>query len=482
MRNLKTILFLALFFQLNVGFSQSKSTNPKNVDCRADFELFNTLIQGYKYEEASVVFKKIEKNKCQLSENDYYNAACIYSVLKNSNLALKYLQIAIQENYHDTAHMAVDKDLDNIRDLAKYKNLVGLIKQKIIQNIKTDSINEIKAEVVKWNSQFDVKNKAKWQSLKSMFSKINILKMEEVIPYKKNGLWGYMDKSGVALTKPLFDFADFSSKNGLLFVYNKQYFFYNKKGQIDKLLENNDDDQAVMRMPDNYNFELTNTPGFTIKDNQIVAHSSDYIQIGLLNIGSGLSGEYKNYLQGKTWAIVKNKEDKIAIIDSVGNPLNKVYNFVYSMDRYTELSDADYKLNNKIFYVLKNSSGDKLLFELNGNAINTEKQVSNAGIFSWYNNEFGLKNFDLYCNKSYQIFKLFYADLSQNLLVVKNENFELVFKKFYNEIIDYNGVCNDKFTGDAYYNKKIDNLFILVKEGSDIFYVDMDGREYKLKN
>jgi hypothetical protein len=476
MYKIKTILFFALLFQVSFGFSQIKNTKPKKINCRADIELINMLIQSQFYEQASVVFKKIEKNKCQLSANDYFNAAFIYSSLNKNTLTLKYLEIAMQKKYDDTARMYEDKNLDKIRDLEKFKNLVGLIKQKI----KADSINEIKENAIRLN------NKAKSQFLKSSFSKIDLLKIEGVIPYVQNGKWGYMDKMGNGLTKPIFEFADFSSNNGLFFVYNTKRFFYTHKGQIDELSENKGElpiAAPIEEMPvDNY-IERTNTPGFTLKDNKIVAYSSDYVQISLLNKDTVLYRGYKNYLQGKTWAIVKNKEEKIAIIDSVGNSLNKVYDFVYTMDEYTVLSRAYYKFNNKIFYVLKNLSGNKLLFELNGNAINTEKQVSDGGIFTFYKNRLGLKDFSIYSNKTNQMFKLYYSDLSQNLLVVKNANFELVFKKFYNEIIGYNGVCNDdSFTGYNFYYKEIENLFVLVKDGNDIFYVDMEGKEYKLKN
>lgn len=477
---IKSILFLFLFFQINVSYAQN--TKKEKINCTADFDLFNELIRSYRYDEALVIFKKVETNKCKLIVNDYYNAACIYSVLNNSNLALKYLNTAIKKEYYDTAHMAVDKDLDNIRNLANYKNLVAVIKRKLILISKTDSINEVNAKVNEWTKQFDRKNNAKWQFLKSNFTKINLSKIEDVIPYKKNNKWGFMDKLGNALTKPLFEFADFSSANGLLFIFDKKYFFYNKKGGIDKLLENNKEDRgAVMRAPvDNY-YELTNTPGFVLKDNQIVSHSSDYVQIDFLDKYNTKSKAYKNYLQDKTWAIVKNKERKIGIIDSVGNTLNKAFNFEYTMDRYGELSDANYRIGDKVFYVLKNEE-TKLLFELNGNSINTVKPISNGGIFYWDDNSFGIKNFIIYSDKSNQIFKIHYIDLSQNLLVLKNENLSLAFTKFYNEILGYNGVCKDKFEGNNFYKKDIKNLFALVKEGNEIFYVDMDGKEYKLRD
>lgn len=347
---------------------------------------------------------------------------------------------------------------------------------------KMDSIKDANADAIKWTKQFDTKNKAKWQFLKKNFTKINLNKIEEVIPYKRNDRWGYMDKMGNTLTKPLFEYADFASQNGLLFIYNTKYFYYNKKGQIDKLLERNDDGKELaMKMPDDY-YELTNTPGFTIKNNQIAAHSSDYVQIGLLNRFTGMDEEYKNYLQGKTWAIVKNKFEKIAIIDSAGNPLNKVYNFEYSMDRYADLSDANYKLNNKVFFVLKDLSENKLLFELNGNAINTEKPVYDCSYFYNYNKEFDKINLSIYCNQARETFKIYYTDHSQNLLIPKNGNLELAFTKFYNEIIGYNGVCKERFDGYEFYEKDIKNLFILAKDANEIFYVDMDGKEHKLKN
>jgi hypothetical protein len=471
---IKVICITAFSLHINYTFAQNKN-------CIEKYRAFNARIQDYKYEEASVILKELEQNKCKLFTNDFYNAACIYSVLSKSNIALSYLQKAVQQNYYDTAHMAIDKDLDNIRNLQQYKKLISLIKTKLKQDAIRDSINAVNAASIRWANQFDIKNKAKWQFLKKNFTKINLLKMADVIPYIKDNKWGYMDNLGNALTKPLFDYADFASANGLLFLYNKNYFFYNKKAQIDKLVARSTDGVKGSMYEPNYNFELTNTPGFTLKNNEIVSHYSEYAQIGLLNSYHVKNEEYKNYLQGKTWAIVKNKVGKMAIIDSIGNPLNDVYNFKYYMDGYIDLSDASYKAYKKVFFKLK-QDGNELLFELNGKAINTEKPVASSSYFYNYSKEMDDIILSIYSDISNQLHKIYYADDTQNLLIIRNENLELLFKKFYTKIIGYNGVCKDKFDGYTQYVKNIKNLFILVKDVNETFYVDMNGKEYKLPN
>ena len=53
-----------------------------------------------------------------------YNLACIYSLQKKNDLAIQWLQKAVDAGYDDFPWMEKDEDLDNIRNDARYKEIV----------------------------------------------------------------------------------------------------------------------------------------------------------------------------------------------------------------------------------------------------------------------------------------------------------------------------------------------------------------------
>lgn len=69
-----------------------------------------------------------------------YDAACLYALMGESEKALKYLEQALERGYRRFAHMEVDRDLENIRGLSKYKELID--KYKRIQETENTIIDE----------------------------------------------------------------------------------------------------------------------------------------------------------------------------------------------------------------------------------------------------------------------------------------------------------------------------------------------------
>ena len=127
------------FIFLLIAISFTKNTfaqNPKTEICNNLSISFNKNIQNQNYTEAAKIWDQREKAKCTFTEIDYYNAACIYSTKNEQALALKYLRLSINNDYEDTAHMAIDKDLNNIRNADGYKKLILLIQNKKIQKAK----------------------------------------------------------------------------------------------------------------------------------------------------------------------------------------------------------------------------------------------------------------------------------------------------------------------------------------------------------
>ena len=61
---------------------------------------------------------------------NYYDAACLYSRMKDKDNALKYLEKALRLGYNRFAHMERDFDLDFLRNTAEFKALIEKYKAK----------------------------------------------------------------------------------------------------------------------------------------------------------------------------------------------------------------------------------------------------------------------------------------------------------------------------------------------------------------
>lgn len=69
-----------------------------------------------------------------------YDAACLYSLMGDTTTALSYIEQALERGYRRFAHMEVDRDLENIRGLPQYKELID--KYKHIQESENSVIDE----------------------------------------------------------------------------------------------------------------------------------------------------------------------------------------------------------------------------------------------------------------------------------------------------------------------------------------------------
>lgn len=88
----------------------------------------------------------MKNNKC--SAGDYYDAACIYTLLGDTTIALDYLQQALEKGYVDFAHIHADSDLDNIRELSRFKTLVAEYEQKLAERYPTKETTDDTADRV----------------------------------------------------------------------------------------------------------------------------------------------------------------------------------------------------------------------------------------------------------------------------------------------------------------------------------------------
>lgn len=93
-------------------------------------------------------YKKAKKHmtlvlKADSTAGTYYDAACLYSLMNDSTTSLNYLKTALQKGYRQFRHMAMDSDLDNIRDLSSFNTLMNEYMQK---GVETEPAKEDEGE------------------------------------------------------------------------------------------------------------------------------------------------------------------------------------------------------------------------------------------------------------------------------------------------------------------------------------------------
>jgi clan AA aspartic protease (TIGR02281 family) len=78
-----------------------------------------------------------------------YDAACLYSIMKENELALKYLDLAFENGYKDFHHIQVDDDMDNIRELPEFKALIKKYEslKESSENVSSNKLVEKTAEI-----------------------------------------------------------------------------------------------------------------------------------------------------------------------------------------------------------------------------------------------------------------------------------------------------------------------------------------------
>jgi len=74
------------------------------------------------------------------SSGNYYEATCLYSLMNKPNEALANMEMAFENGYRDFVHISVDDDLDNIRKLPEYNNLISEWKNVFDESLKKDLV------------------------------------------------------------------------------------------------------------------------------------------------------------------------------------------------------------------------------------------------------------------------------------------------------------------------------------------------------
>ena len=150
-----------------------------------------------------------------LNRGIFYDAACLYSRMKDKDNALKYLEKALELGYSRFAHIERDYDLDFLRNTTEFKELIEKYKAKgqkgnAIKNVENEKTEAIVSEIPfeKENGVCKVKCKINGLPLHFVFdtgaSDVTISMVEATFMMKNGYLNGkdvvgsqrYMDANG----------------------------------------------------------------------------------------------------------------------------------------------------------------------------------------------------------------------------------------------------------------------------------------------
>lgn len=81
-------------------------------------------------------------------EGNYYDAACLYSLMKDKEKALDYLSKAFESGFNNFNHMLRDYDLDYIRESPEYKELVSKYASNQASALSEQEITKNYSEVI----------------------------------------------------------------------------------------------------------------------------------------------------------------------------------------------------------------------------------------------------------------------------------------------------------------------------------------------
>lgn len=103
---------------------------PEKIEC-AHYAYYYL---GNKTKAISIINDILKKN----DKGDYYDAACLYSIMGEKEKSICYLRKALELGYRRFTHIKRDRDLNNIRNEETYKALIEEYENKHKQETETD--------------------------------------------------------------------------------------------------------------------------------------------------------------------------------------------------------------------------------------------------------------------------------------------------------------------------------------------------------
>ncbi|GAB3915594.1 DUF6624 domain-containing protein [Larkinella terrae] len=115
-----TLLVLAFLFQ-SLTYAQTYKSLISEAEKKYNEKVYPKSVELYKR-----AFKLEQKNR-----TDFYNAACSAALMKDTRLALDWLNQAFNKGYINIRHMKTDSDLAVLHAKNEWKELVGRMQTKV---------------------------------------------------------------------------------------------------------------------------------------------------------------------------------------------------------------------------------------------------------------------------------------------------------------------------------------------------------------
>ena len=412
----KTLFTFLSFTFLNLNVYGQHNINKAHLVHQADslFRIQEFAKALHKYE---LSFQS-GNNFC----DDYYTAARCAAALKNNTKAFKYLKISIKYGFIDEKHTNNDYYFEN------------LISQ------------------VTWNELKPLFNSLKLKVEKELAGIKNI-PCYRLIPFSRNGLWGYMDSKDTSIVvKPVFLYTGFMTNKSVVEYKSKTALYISNDGKIIEM----------------YTMEM--------EDFDEITDGMGYSNFKLISSMNGFKGfKHQNgYITEHSDVYSKMKRNTIKIKD-------KVYGIAY-LNKYAGIIDEDgnvlngFDFNDSCTYIQKcQSTKDTLVwfwFTDNNDGTGYKNEKGETYFYNIFNNYpgFGYKTtwgygYEQTKDGTYGIF-----DFERIKWVVEPQPLEILK-------INFNNMeCKPISPREP---KK---LFFLVKSpNGEMYYIDEDLNEYRIK-
>jgi hypothetical protein len=303
-----TYLIVSMMAVAFTSFAQEREPVYRRDTDSADFYL-----RAHRHDKALTSYRKSFKNG-NVNPYDYYNAGCSASLTGNSNEAFTFLTKSIALGYLDEAWMMKDSDLEPLRGKKQWTALME-----------------------RFQKQQDV--------IAKMFSKIGIVDPAHLIPFQKDGLWGYLDKTTRAvLVKPAFRELGFMNGCALLYYRDRCGIRISPKGEVLEVIYPNHDNYELIGIDHSDEMAPKSVgsadgfKGFKLdSENQITVFSDIYnrFQPSFFNV------EGPFMINGRYY-IIAHQQERSGVIDQEGNPLRH-FNFVHKKLTWNRWSVAELK-------------------------------------------------------------------------------------------------------------------------------------------
>lgn len=387
-----------------------------------------------------------------------YNTACTASLLGNVEKANDYLRRSIENGYIDLDWLIKDKDFDNLRKTKFWDENINLLKKN-------------------------------FSAIESDFAGVKNIQFKNLIPFKKDGKWGYLNKENLEIVVPPNYFSvGFGGICLKVESTKKNYLNVDKNGKVENYRPRLVNWGYPPHFPPSYSTNHSkNSPridstknfkGFRVNKNQRITEVSsiyeakpkpedtgeelvfvdqDVYDTESANSDVGIFGPYK--INGKWYAIaIKNK--KYGVIDEEGNELKSLgFKFDY-------LSIEEKYKGDDVLFFFKDSS-QKSGF------------INSKGEIKFYEDY----NFGHEISKDKPHYVELYKDGHFGILDVSNLQWVIEPSQLKYISADFtfeNDNCSNIIDRRRRY-KKLDYYFLVKDKDGNVFYIGENNERYQVK-